>query len=128
MSVRFAGRLFMVDNDNGTKQLIHPLDYFTAVTTPGRWIRVPLGFVTDFASVPIGFRNIISPDGNHNRAAVVHDYLYSRYGRREGISRAAADAIFYEAMLDLGVSKLKAWTMWSAVRVGGWIPWRKETP
>lgn len=39
-------------------------------------IRVPAGFVTDFASIPRAFWVVLPPTGKYGKAAVVHDYLY----------------------------------------------------
>src|ERR1700709_1690961 len=40
-------------------------------------IRVPRGFVTDFASIPQGFWSLnLSPNGRYSKAAIVHDFLY----------------------------------------------------
>lgn len=99
------------------------------------FIRVPKGFVTDFASVPRGLWNLFPPTGSYGMAAVVHDYLYrggyitdvSTPGIEKHITptRAQADGILREAM---GVSKVGAftrWTVWAAVRVGGRSPWSK---
>ena len=83
-------------------------------------ITVPTGFHTDLASIPAPFRTWFEVNGPHRRASVVHDYLY-----RRGIgTREAADRIFREAMQDCGVSWWRRWTMWSAVRIGGWAAWR----
>lgn len=78
-------------------------------------IRVPAGFITDFASVPRIFWSLISSWGKHGKAAVVHDWLY-RSGMR---SRKKADEIFLEGMLVLGVNKIKAYIMYWAVRLFG---------
>lgn len=85
-------------------------------------VRVPLGFVTDFASIPRIARLIIPKLGKHTKASVVHDYLYS--GHRF-LSRAKADQCFRAGMKELGVSWAKRWAMWAAVRLGGWMAWGK---
>lgn len=78
------------------------------------------GFVTDFASVPRSLWNILPPLGKHNRAALLHDWLYdNRIGTRK-----IADQLFYNAMVSDGVPKIKAYVMWLGVRIGGrkwWI-------
>lgn len=89
-----------------------------------RWgmeVVVPAGFETDLASIPARYRQYFSVNGLHRRAAVLHDYLYHH---RIG-TRASADALFYEAMADLGVPYLERTVMWAAVRVGGWVAWRR---
>jgi len=89
-------------------------------------IEAPKGFVTDFASVPWGFWNIEPPLGQAGRAAVVHDYLYATKGLDGRYSRAHADAIFREALGDLGVARWKRSLLWAAVRVGGRRGWGRD--
>jgi hypothetical protein len=85
-------------------------------------IHVPLGFVTDFASVPQIFWSILPPTGKYGKASVIHDYLYQSKIR----SRMQADAIFHEAMLVLKVPKWKAGLMYWAVRCFGWLGYSKN--
>ena len=39
-------------------------------------VQVPVGFVTDFASIPRLFWSLLRPDGLYAYAAIIHDYLY----------------------------------------------------
>jgi hypothetical protein len=81
---------------------------------------VDKGFRTDFASVP-GFLTWLVPRyGRYTRAAILHDHLCKR--SQEGtFDRHHADGIFRRAMRELGVSFLRRWLMWIAVRFGaGW--------
>ena len=88
---------------------------------------VPIGFITDLASIPRLFRSIISKIGRHLRAAVVHDWLYVE--QPDGISRADADGVFRRIMREDEVGWFERWAMWSAVRSFGWIYWnRRRTP
>lgn len=82
-------------------------------------VTVPIGFVTDFASIPTIFRSVLRPDGEYAYAAVVHDYLYWTQAR----SREEADQILKMAMEDFEVSKLTVEVIYNAVRVGGNIAW-----
>jgi len=86
-------------------------------------IRVPEGFITDFASIPWVFWTFLPAWGKYGKAAVLHDYLYQsdRYQDREW-----ADLIFYEAMLVSGTKHWKAKVMYWAVRLFGWLAWRKQ--
>jgi len=87
-------------------------------------IRIPRGFETDFASVPRLCRLIIPKLGKYTKAAVVHDAIYQ--GETATFTRAEADRIFRDAMADLGVAKWKRVLMYWAVRIGGWMAWRKR--
>jgi len=78
----------------------------------GEEIVVPAGTYTDFASIPRGFRWLISRVGRHGRAAVLHDYLCE-----SGIvKRKLADEIFMEGMESLNVKKWRRKTMFFGVR------------
>lgn len=81
-----------------------------------RIITVPKDFITDFASIPRLFQNILSPTGPYGKAALVHDDLY----RTPGIcTRAQADRTFLEAMVALKVSWWTRMIMYGGVRLGG---------
>jgi hypothetical protein len=85
-------------------------------------IAVPKGFVTDFASVPRGFRWLVHGHDNTRKPAVIHDYLYSwAVGDRK-----EADKIFLQGMDKADVALWKRYTCYAAVRAGGWITWEKN--
>ena len=97
-------------------ELVEPLRY---MTSGGRIIEVPAGFVCDLASIPAIARPLFPVNGEWTEAAVVHDWLYdSQIGTRK-----EADRIFLEAMTELGVSRWRRRAMYSAVRIGGWVSW-----
>jgi len=87
----------------------------------GIFIQVPVGFLTDIASVPSIFHSVFKPYGRHNRAAIIHDYLYKLRGKLPGVdynfSRKNADDIFLDIMKVDGVSWVFRNTMYLAVRV-----------
>ncbi len=75
----------------------------------------PVGFVTNFASVPRLFWSVLAPWGRHMKAAVMHDYLY----RTGCVPRKDADKLFYRMMKELGVSWWRRSTMYRTVRLFG---------
>lgn len=85
-------------------------------------LTIPSGFVSDLASIPALFRGVLPVNDRHREAAVVHDYLYES----QIVTRAEADAIFLVAMEESGVSLWKRTMMYSGVRAGGWLAWRKH--
>lgn len=96
-------------------------EYHVGTYPSNEIINVPIGFVTDFASVPRIFWSIISPVDEHGKAAVVHDYCYST-----GIyDKKRTDEIFLEAMKVLGVNKVKRNVMYLCVRTVGMYMWYK---
>ena len=82
-------------------------------------IVVPIGFHTDFASVPrLGIVYAMLGDRAHE-PAVVHDWLYYA-----GITtREMADNILLEAMGVLGLPLWQKLPIYYGVRVGGWYAW-----
>ena len=79
---------------------------------------VPAGFKTDFASVPQLFLWLVPRSGRYTKAAVLHDYLSRERVPAGTISRCDADGLFRRTMRELGVSALRRWLMWTAVRFG----------
>jgi hypothetical protein len=93
----------------------------------GQKIEIKAGFVHDLASVPRILNIFFRKHGNHSKAAIVHDYLYENQGlvsQFKRYTRAQSDEIFYQAMLECGVNKFKAWLMWAGVRSGGYFAWK----
>jgi hypothetical protein len=97
----------------GIYALEQPLVYESDLV--GR-ITVPTGFRTDFASVPRLPLTYLLAGGKGNRAAVIHDFLYS--GGRP-MTRKQADAIFKEALEACGYGSFTVWLMHTGVRLGG---------
>ena len=85
-------------------------------------LEIPIGFVTNFASIPgilLWFIDVISPEIRDG--AAVHDYLYvNKIGSRE-----MADLVLLECMIDLGASKTTAYLVFIGVRLGGRAHWGK---
>lgn len=86
----------------------------------GVYVRV--GFRFDGASIPVGLRWLFPHGGKKFFAACLHDYLY----RNQFGSREEADKMFYRAMIDNGVPKWEAITLYRGVRAGGWLSWERR--
>jgi hypothetical protein len=88
--------------------------------TQGDTFVVPVGFVTDFATVPRFLHWLVLPYGAYTRAAVLHDYLIEeRINHPDPALRVTSrdtDGVFRRVMQELGVPWAKRWTMWAAVR------------
>jgi hypothetical protein len=82
-------------------------------------VNVPVGFVTDFASVPRAFWSILPPDGEYTYAAILHDYLYWN----QATDKATADLVLKSAMQDFGVSAGDAILVYNGVKFGGQSAW-----
>jgi hypothetical protein len=80
-------------------------------------VEVPVGFVSDGASVPRMLWNLYPPFGEYLEAAVVHD-LFCVLGHKgeSPIDFKMAAKVFKEAMAVCGVSRWKRQKMYLAVR------------
>lgn len=102
------------------KRLTAPLVYQSDLL--GKTITVPVGFVTDYASVPrIPFVYDILADRG-DAAATLHDWLYTL--PHDGVSRKQADGVLKEALEVQGVPAWMAWQFYIGVRIGGRSHWQ----
>lgn len=101
-------------------RLLRSFTYHVGSKYSGDVVTVPVGFVTDFASIPWVIWSWLPSWGKYGKAAVIHDYIYQTHCR----TRDEADRIFYEAMLVSGTKPWKARLMYSAVSITGWLAWR----
>jgi len=113
---------------NNGSMLIKLTSDFRYVSRFGE-ITVPKGFISDGASVPRPFWTIFSPfNGDYFEAALIHDYLYSKISSATYplLTRKNADTIFMDAMYDLGVGWISRHPIYRAVRLGGWMSYKKK--
>ena len=76
---------------------------------------MPVGTITDLATVPRVLWTIFPPHGRYAKAAIMHDYFYEH-----GIgSKAWADQVFLEALEVLGTPPWRRGAMYWAVRIFG---------
>ena len=116
---------------NPTFYIFVDMDYFGLLSTlewvpesyRSEGIKVPAGFVTDFASVPRLFWSIFPPIGRYGYAALFHDYVYWD----QKLTRAQADAVFKNTMEELGVPGWKKAVLYSAVRLFGFAAWKNNS-
>lgn len=118
-----AGDLIVTISRSGTRYtLLHSVDF------PEEFVVVPMGFKTDFASVPKWLWSIFPPTGYYQRAALLHDYCYMMSmfpNKRVCATRRAADAMFRRQMKRDGVGWRTRYTLWLAVRLFGGQFWTK---
>jgi hypothetical protein len=112
---RFLDPLVIEELDGRNFRVVQEFDYHTDVDTLFV-IHIPAGFLTDFASVPKILWNILPPNGQYGKAAVVHDYCYRTPGF---CTKDEADSVFLEAMTALGVGWWTRMTMYKAVHFFG---------
>lgn len=101
----------------------------------GYFIEVPKGFKSDLASVPKWLPIAWALYGGRgNKAAIVHDYIYHNkilrpyplldYQTAPGalsfkIDKDKCDLIFFDAMIECGVPKWRAYSMYQGVKLFG---------
>ena len=98
--------------------LLRPLEYRIGDT--GLVMRIPQGFVTDFASIPRALWQLYPPHGRYSRAALIHDYLYWK----QHCTREQADQIMLTAMEDSQVKPGACRIIYRGVRLGGQAAWK----
>lgn len=104
--------------DNANWIVIEDMEYIIGSTNEK--IVVPMGFVTDFASIPKPLWSFNwGPHGQYSRAAVVHDFLYWS----QGCTRDQADRLLVIAMKESRVSSFDEWAIFKGVHVGGESSW-----
>ena len=85
---------------------------------------VPVGFLTDLASIPRALRNLaaLDPDGPSRRPAVGHDWLYAwqKWGK------AQSDLFLRETLQVEGCSHADAEAFYTAVRLFGDSSWADD--
>jgi hypothetical protein len=105
-------------DQRGTWRLLSVLEYESDLLDDR--ITVPIGFITDFASVPrIPIAHLLAANCGHE-AAVLHDFLYTTHQ----VTRKQADDIFAEALAAGGEPAWRRGLMWLGVRIGGGGPWK----
>lgn len=105
--------------DGSTWVLMRSFGYDVGDEGSGDQINVPIGFQTDFATIPRPFWAILPKWGKYGNAAVIHDWLYWTQTR----PRPAADGVLLEAMGVLGVGAVTRYLIYGAVRAFGWLAW-----
>jgi len=94
-----------------------PLVYRIGVSQDS--VSIPVGFVTDFASIPQALQSIIRANGPYILPAVVHDYLYWK----QACTREQADRILLLGMIENQVREVHRVAIHDAVRIAGGFAW-----
>ncbi len=123
----------IAQRDKRPIEVVEPFVYLVGFRAT-RKIEVQEGFQTDGATVPRPLTAFIHPIGRHGKAAILHDWLYrwpewpkiwERFMPEAKDARHAADQIFLEAMAVLHVPLHRRLMIYVAVRLFGWIAWRR---
>lgn len=88
----------------------HPLIY--KLNGTGTEIQVPVGFITDLASIPKVLWWWESPHERTLAPAILHDYLYWV----QACSKDESDAVMYLAMKDVGMDGIDLKSIYAGIR------------
>lgn len=80
-------------------------------------VTIPAGFVTNFASVPKKFRNVISNVSKLNVAYLLHDWLYSTLSKEE-FTKSDDDVMLRRNLKYLGLGYIDQWIVYFSVKFG----------
>lgn len=83
-----------------------------------RGIVVPRGFCSNASSLPWLARSMLPQTLDPCPAVVLHDYLYSTMSPKY-VTRKDADLYMYHDLLEMGVSRVRAKTVFAIARAGG---------
>lgn len=102
-------------------------DWTVCVRT--RWFAVPAGAETDGASIPRMLWLVCGHPLAHPRvyAALLHDWIYGGGGRRECPTRAEADAVYRDLLIELGWGRARSYIEYAALRIFGGSHWTDVT-
>jgi len=115
--------LVLSPSDNGVDWIMmKEYVYEVGKIGSGDEIKVPEGFITDFASIPRSFWSFLPPWGKYGKAAIVHDYLYDTAIR----TRKDSDSIFLEIMKNSSVNTFIRYIIYYSVRMFGWIFYNRD--
>jgi hypothetical protein len=134
MGLAVAAVILVSDSPASSQQRIDPVD-FKPFVDGHNWIvrepltyrvgisqdavTVPVGFVTDMASIPPALQSFIQQNGPYLLPAVVHDYLYWK----QTCSRAQSDQILLLAMTEHDVPETQRTAIYQAVHFAGIFAW-----
>jgi len=100
--------------------------------TTNEVVIVPVGYITDGATIPPVFWSIMPPWGTYGKAAILHDYLIE-YGKiftcnnndnhYRTIDRNEARLILYQALTELSIPTTTRYLLVSGVWI--WDTWFK---
>ena len=97
---------------------IYVLEHYYRVCTSKGWITIPTGFRSDGLSIPPFAWPLVGPcNGPAFGAGLLHDFLYSRSSTMShNHPREVCDALFKEAMFNLGITPVRRELIYQSVR------------
>jgi len=137
MAVRVRFPRLELQPDRRNHRLIESWSYEWDHGGKTREFHVAAGFVTDLGSIPRPLWGLIAP-AELTEGALAHDLVYRYAGRVPGRffliegepcstpwTREDADRLFARLLRESGVVRWKRRSAYRAVRLAGWLPWRR---
>lgn len=115
-------KITLVDGSNNVFMLEEPLLYLSDLIGE---VEVPVGFQTDFASVPRVPLVYSAYGGRSHRSATIHDYLF-RIDCTPKVTFSKANRVFLEAMKSRGVPWYIRHPMYIGVMLGAIWSYQKK--
>lgn len=107
------------------RRLVEPVVFTLGGAGSGVHITVPVGYVTDGYSMPGRLLQAFQPHtARWLMPSILHDWLYDA----GLVPRAVADRVLLHAMRAVGVSKVRCFLVYWAVRLGGRGGYGKPLP
>jgi hypothetical protein len=125
MKVSFSTRL---PNTKPTGKIYEERDVYFLEEDLTVWVDfhkiiIPIGFETDYGSVPRGLWNLFPPTEQHCACSyILHDFLYST----KYFNRYICDQALLNGLKSLGISQIKCYAIYYGVRLGGGLPYKIE--
>jgi hypothetical protein len=119
--------------DYDVRRSVWVLTHEYVLVHEGFTLTIPAGYTLDLASVPRVLWWLISSFELGMIGPLVHDFLYQCHGQpgpavvpTRTFSRREVDRLFLAIMKREGVTALRRWTAYIAVRLFGSLAWRKH--
>jgi hypothetical protein len=127
--LRFRALLPWEETQRVTKQQLFEITGpFGFLSSRHGWIDVPVGLITDLASIPPAVHAYLDAKAKTILAAsVIHDYPYERLGvldTGQTLTRGDADDVLHEACLCCGMRPSQAWVVRRMVGMFGGSRWK----
>lgn len=108
--------------------------YYLGALGSSKYVRVPIGFITDGTTLPNWLTWLVPKQGKHSQAVVLHDWLCEHYHyisetvvngvvicEQVRLTRKEIDQIFFEALVVLDVPKWRRFVIQLGVTGYRWV-------
>lgn len=91
-----------------------------------KFVTIPVGFTTDFGSVPQVGRAVIANVSCYDPAYILHDWMFSTLYVGPEVSFHGANTLLRRNLGDLGMPAWQRFLVYWAVELGGKSHWRTK--